>query len=53
MSTERIDEVGDEVLFGRASFDGFFFVFYDDFVVGDFNDFAAMNDEFGVNEALD
>ena len=44
VGAEGIDEIGDKILFSGAGFDDFFFVFHDDFVVGDFNDFTAMND---------
>lgn len=43
--TERIDEIGDKILFFGAGFDGFFLVFHDDFVIGDLYDFAAWNGE--------
>ena len=35
-----------------ARFDGFFFVSYNDFVVGNFDDFFSWNGEFRVNEAF-
>lgn len=50
---ERIDEIGDEIFFFGASFEDFLFVFDDDFVVGDFDDFLTRNDELGVDDALD
>lgn len=53
VSAERIDKVGDEVFLGGASFDDLFLVFDDDFVVGDFDDFAAVDDELGVDEAFE
>ena len=46
--SERIDEIGDKIFFHGALFDDFFFVFHDNFVVGDFGDFGARDDEFGV-----
>ena len=53
MFAERIDEVGDEIFFVGASFDDFFFVSDDDFGIGDFDDFATVNGEFGVDETFD
>jgi len=50
---ERVDEIGDEIFLLGAGADGFFFVSYNDFVVGDFDDFAAGDDEFGVGEGLE
>ena len=35
---EGVNEVGNEVFFGGFLFESFFFVFDDDFVVGDFDD---------------
>lgn len=49
---KRIDEIWDEIFFRGAGFDGFFFVFYDNLVIGDFDYLGAGNDEFGVGEAL-
>ena len=43
--TERIHKIGDKILFFGAGFDDFFLVFDDDFVIGDFYDFAAWNGE--------
>ena len=51
--SERIDEIGDKIFFFGAGADGFFFVFYDDFVVGDFDDFAAGDGEFWIEERFD
>ena len=51
--TERIDEIRDETFFGSFFFDGFLFVFNDDFVVGDFDDFASRDDELGVDKRLE
>ena len=53
LSAERIDEIRDEIFFASAGFEDFFLVFYDNLVVGDFNDFFARDDEFGVDEAFD
>ena len=50
--TERIDEIGDKILFFGAGFDGFFFVFDDNFIIGDFDDFATRDGEFGIQEAF-
>jgi len=50
---ERVDEVGDEIFLFGAGADGFFFVFYDDFVVGYLDDFAAGDDELGVDEGFE
>ena len=46
MIAERIDEVGDKIFFGGAGLDDLFLVFYDDFVVVDFDDFGAGDGEF-------
>ena len=40
------------MLFG-AFLEGFFFVFDDDFVIGDFDDFVSGDGEFGVNDGFD
>ena len=46
--SERIDKIRYEVFFhGTFSYD-FFFVFDDDFVVGNFGDFGARNDELWI-----
>ena len=49
---ERINEIWNK--FGGFSLfqDGFFFVFDDDFIIGDFDNFAARNGELGVEEAF-
>ena len=52
MITERINEVWDKIFFGGAGFNDFFLVFDDDFGVGDFDNFVAMNGKFGINEAF-
>ena len=39
--TERINEVRDEIFFCGFFFDSFFFVFDDDFVISDFDDFSS------------
>lgn len=51
--TERIDEVGDKIFLGGALFDGAGFIFDNDLVVGNFNDFVAGDGEFGVGEILE
>ena len=53
LGAEGIDEIGNEIFLGSAGFKSFFFVFDDDFVVGDFDDFFAGNEEFGVDEAFE
>ena len=53
MITEGINKIGDEVFFGGAGFNDFFFVFYDNFSISNLDDFAAVNGEFGVNKAFD
>ena len=53
MIPERIDEIGDEIFFFGAGFDDFFFVFDDDFVVGNFDNLSFGDGELGVDEALD
>lgn len=52
-SAERIDEIRDEIFLFGAGADGLFFVFYDDFVVGEFNNLGARDGELGVEEAFD
>ena len=53
MLTERIDEIRDEIFFFGFFLEDFFFVFDDDFVVGDFDDFSAVDGEFGVDKTFD
>lgn len=53
LSSEGIDEVGDEIFFGGALSDGVGFVFDDDFVVGDLDDFVARDSEAGFGEVFD
>lgn len=50
---EGVDEIGDKIFLLGAGFQSFLFVFDDDFVVGDFDDFAAGDGELGVEEALE
>ena len=52
LGAEGVDEIGDEIFCFGAAFEDFFFVFDDNFVVGDFDDFFAGDGEFGVREAL-
>lgn len=52
LGAEGVDEIGDEIFFFGAAFEDFLFVFDDNFVVGDFDDFFAGDGEFGVREAL-
>ena len=52
LSTERINEVGDEIFVGSTFLESFFFVFYNDFVVGDLDDFFAGDKKFGVHNAF-
>ena len=40
-----IDEIGNEIFVLGSLFEDFGFVFDDDFVVGDFDYFATMNDK--------
>ncbi len=50
---EGIDKIRYEVFFhGTFSYD-FFFVFDDDFVVGDFDNFGTGDGELGVKETFD
>ena len=51
--SERIDKIGDKIFFHGAFTDDFFFVSYDNFVIGDFDNFAAMDDELGIDETFD
>lgn len=53
VGTEGVDEVGHEVLFAGAGLDNFFFVFDDNFVIGDFDDFAAMDSELRIDKRFD
>ena len=53
MLTKRIDEVGNEIFFFGFFLEDFFFVFDDDFIVGDFDDFPAVDGEFGVDKTFD
>jgi len=46
-------EIGDEIFFGGAGFEGLFFVFDDDLVVGDFDNLLTRNDQGGVIETFD
>ena len=48
---KRINKVWNKVFFGAGA-DSFFLVFDDNFVVGDFDNFGAGNDELGVEEAF-
>ena len=49
--TKRIDEVGYKIFFFSTFFKSLLFVFDDDFVVGDFDDFLARNGEFGIDKS--
>ena len=49
---ERIDEIRDEIFFFGTFFKSFLFVFDDDFVIGDFDNLFAGDDEVGVDEGL-
>ena len=51
--TERVNEIGDKILFFGAFFEDFFFVPYNDFVVGDFDDFFAGDSKLWVEEGFD
>ena len=51
--SERIDEIWDKIFFCGALSYYFFFVSYDDFVVGNFDNFGAGYGEFGVKETFD
>lgn len=51
-ATERIDEVRDEIFLGGALFDGAGFIFDDDFVVGDFDDFVTRDGETRFGKGL-
>ena len=50
---EGVDEIGDKIFFFGTGFQSFLFVFDDDFVIGDFDDFAARNGKLRVEEALE
>lgn len=53
LSAKGINEVWNEIFLFGTFFQGFLFVFDDDFVVGNFNDFFARDSEFGVDESFD
>ena len=50
---ERIDKIGDKIFFFGTGFQDFFLVFYNDFIVGDFDDFFARDGELGVQKSFD
>ena len=50
---EGIDEIGDKIFFFGTGFQSFLFVFDDDFVVGDFDDFTTRDSKLGVEETLE
>lgn len=52
LGAEGVDEVGDEIFISGTFLESFFFVFYDDFVIGDFDDFFAGDEKFGVHDAF-
>ena len=45
---EGIDKIRDKIFFHSALFDGLFFIFYNDFVIGDFDDFGARDSKLGI-----
>lgn len=49
---EWINEIGNKIFVLGAGFESFLFIFDDDFIIGDFNNFFARNGELGVNEGL-
>lgn len=49
---ERVDEIRDKIFGGGFLFEGFFFVFDDNFIIGDFGDFLARDGEFGIYETF-
>ncbi len=51
--TKRIDEIGDKFFGFGVGEKSFFFAFYDDFVICDFENFFARDGEFGVDEAFE
>ena len=51
--TERIDEVWNKIFVFGLFANGFFFVFDDDLVVCNFDNFFARNGELGVGEAFE
>lgn len=52
LSAEGVDEIWNEILFFGATFEDLFFVFDDDFVVCDFDNFSTRDGELGVDESL-
>ncbi len=52
-STKRINKVWNEIFFFGAGANDFFLIFYDDFVVGDFDDFGARNGELRVKKTFE
>ena len=41
---EGVYEVRNKIFFFGAGFEDLFFIFYDDFIVGNFDDFFSRND---------
>lgn len=52
LSAEGVDEIWDKILFFGATFEDFLFVFNDDFVVCDFDNFSIRDGELGVDEGF-
>lgn len=53
LSAEGVDKIGNKIFFGGARFEDFFFVFDDDLIVGDLDNFFTRNKELWVDETLD
>lgn len=51
--SKRVDEIWYEIFFHDALSDFLLFIFYDDFVVGNFDNFDARDGELGVKETFE
>lgn len=53
MIPKRINEIWHKIFFGGSLFEDFFFVFDDDFVISNFDDFFSRDNKFGIDERFD
>ena len=53
LSTEWINEIGNEIFFFGAFLENFFLVFDDDFIVGDFDNFFARDGKLRVEKGFE
>ncbi len=51
--TKGINKIGNKIFFGGASLEDFLFVFDDNFIVSDFDDFFTRDGEFGIGERFE